>query len=52
MWDALAPGKIVYIEQARKVFLDGDSNVDWKKVQERWDYLKDKKNSLANKFWT
>ena len=51
-WEAIAPGKIVYKEEARKVFLNEDATVNWAKVQERWDFLKDKKLSLANKFWT
>ena len=51
-WDSIAPGKIVYKEEARKVFLNEEGNVDWAKVQQRWDHLKPIKLSLANKFWT
>ena len=48
----ISPGQIVFIEQARKLFLDEKGEVNWPKVQERWDYPKTKKESLANKYWT
>ena len=51
-WDAIAPGKIVFKQEARKVFVNENGDVDWAKVQERWNYLKPIKLSLANKFWT
>jgi len=51
-WPALEKGKIVFIDDARKLFCDADGKVDWKKVQERWDYLKTIRVSLANKYWT
>lgn len=29
--------EIVFIEDARKQFLNGEGNVDWDKVQAKWD---------------
>ena len=51
-WDTFAKGKIVYIDEARKVFVKEDGDVDWDKVQERWNFLKPIKESLAAKYYT
>jgi creatine kinase len=32
--------------------LDSNGNVDFEKIEARWGYLKDIKESLANKFFT
>lgn len=51
-WDSLAHGKIVFISDARKIFLTPSGDVDWDKVDERWQNLKAVKESLANKYCT
>lgn len=52
MWDNLKRGKIIFKEEARKEFLDSNGNVDWNKVQNRYKYLKEIKESLGNKHFT
>ena len=42
----------VFIEDARKGFLDGQGNVDWDKVEARFAELRKKKVSLVNKYFT
>jgi hypothetical protein len=42
----------VFIEDARKQYLDGEGNVDWDKVEARWLELRSIKISLGNKFFT
>ncbi|CAD8121379.1 unnamed protein product [Paramecium sonneborni] len=44
--------QIVFKEEARKAFLDGDGNVDFGKVQARWNELAKVKVSLGNKYFT
>ena len=44
-------GKIVFKEDARKEFLDGEGKVDWNKVQARWKDLAKVKVCLANKYF-
>ena len=43
---------IVYKEEARKAYLDEEGKVAWNKVEQRWEELKEKKVSLANKYFT
>ena len=50
-WDMFKLGSIVYIDDARKVFCNENKEVQWNIVQQRWDYLKPIKESLANKYW-
>lgn len=45
-------GKIVYKEEIRKEFLNGEGQVDWDKVEARWKELSSVKVSLANKYFT
>ena len=47
-----ASGRIVFIEEARLAFLNEKGEVDWDKVQERWDQLRPIKESLASKYFT
>ena len=47
-----ASGRIVFIGEARKAFLDEKGEVDWETVQERYDQLRNIKVSLANKYFT
>jgi hypothetical protein len=42
----------VFIEDARKQYLDGEGNVAWDKVEARWLELRSIKTSLGNKFFT
>lgn len=43
---------IVYLEDARKQFLNSEGHVDWDRVQARWDELKKVKTCLGNKYFT
>ena len=43
---------IVFIEEARKQFLDGEGKVDWDKVEAKWIELRSLKTSLGNKYFT
>lgn len=52
MWDNLRRGNIIFKEEARKIFLDPNGNVDWNNVQERYQCLKGIKESLGNKYFT
>ena len=47
-----AAGRIVFIDEARQAFLNEKGEVDWEKVQERWNQLKKVKESLAAQFYT
>lgn len=40
MYHYLAPGKIVFLEDARRVFSTPTGNPDWSKVQARWEDLR------------
>jgi arginine kinase len=40
---------VVYLEQARKNYLNAEGQVDWSKVAAKWEALKKVKQSLANK---
>ena len=51
-WSELKFGNIVYQNDARKLFLSANGNVDWDKVQQRFDDLKPIKESLASKYFT
>lgn len=44
--------KVVFMEDARKQYLDGEGNVDWDKVEARWLGLRSVKTSLGNKYFT
>ena len=46
------PVKIVFKEEARKDYLNSEGNVDFDKIEARWNQLKNVKVSLANKYWT
>ncbi len=48
----LKSGTIIYKDEARKLFLTDDGNVDWDKVSERNEYLRPIKESLSNKHFT
>lgn len=50
--DRLKPGSIIFIDEARKLFQKPNGDVDWDKVEERWAYLKTKKESLGCKYFT
>jgi arginine kinase len=52
MWNTLSPGRIVFKNEARKIFLASDGTVNWDKVTLRYQYLKTKKESLGNKHFT
>ena len=41
----------MFLENCRVDYLDGEGNVDWNKVEARWNELKKGKVSLANKFY-
>ncbi|CAD8145797.1 unnamed protein product [Paramecium octaurelia] len=42
----------VFKQEARKLYLDAEGNVDFAKIQARWDELKSVKVSLGNKYFT
>ena len=44
--------EVVFMEDARKQFLDGEGKVDWDKVEARWLELRSVKTSLGNKYFT
>lgn len=46
------PKKIVFKDEARALFLTEDGNVDWEKVQTRFQELKSLKESLGNKHFS
>lgn len=43
---------IVFLQEARKKYLNDKGEVDWDKVQKRWEELKSKQVSRANKYFT
>ena len=43
---------VVYLEDCRKKYLNGEGEVDWSVVADRWQELSTKRVSLANKFFT
>lgn len=51
-YEQLQLGKIIYIDEARKLFLKENGDVDWNKVSERWAHLRPIKESLAAKYFT
>ena len=44
--------KIFEKKDVRKLYLDENGNVDYTKIQARWDELKKIKVSLGNKYFT
>ena len=43
---------VVFLEDARKQFLDGEGNVSWDSVEAKFSELRKIKVSLANKYFT
>jgi arginine kinase len=48
----LTRNMVVYLEDCRKKYLNGEGEVDWSVVADRWQELSTKRVSLANKFFT
>ncbi len=48
----LKPGTIIFKDSARKLFLTNDGNVDWEKIEQRYDHLRSIQESLSNKHFT
>lgn len=44
--------EIIFKREARQLFLDEAGNVDWDKIQSRWNMLREIKESLGNKHFS